>query len=124
MLGLLQNFLVGAGVGTILIMSWYAGKGLWLLYKDLRAAKKNSKEKSDGVSLVAMSHPVEVEHNTMPKIRIGVIEAMNGRILEVSTAMPNNHGHYDWKTEMYVVPEEQKLSEAIALVMLMKGLEK
>lgn len=66
----------------------------------------------------------DVDHNTMPKMRIGVIEAMNGRILEVSTAIPNNHNHYDWKTEMYVVPEEQKLSEAIALVMLMKGLEK
>lgn len=66
----------------------------------------------------------DVDHNTMPKIRIGVIEAMNGRILEVSVATANNHGHYDWKTEMYVVSEEQKLSEAIALVMLMKGLEK
>ena len=66
----------------------------------------------------------EVDHNTMPKMRIGVIEAMNGRILEVMVAVPNSHSHYDWKTEMYVVPEEQKLSEAIALVMLMKGLEK
>ena len=66
----------------------------------------------------------DVAHSTMPKLRVGVIEAINGRILEVATAIPNNHNHYDWKTEMYVVPESQKLSEAIALVMLMKGLEK
>ncbi len=65
-----------------------------------------------------------VDHSTVPRIRVGVIDAMNGRILEVSTAVPNNHNHYDWKTEMYVVPENQKLSEAMSLVMLMKGLEK
>jgi hypothetical protein len=64
------------------------------------------------------------DHNTTPQMRIGFIDAMNGRILEINTAIPNNHNHYDWKTEMYVVPEGQKLSEAIAVVMLMKGLEK
>jgi hypothetical protein len=66
----------------------------------------------------------DVDHNTVPKIRVGVIGAMNGRILEVATSTPNNHNHYDWKMEMYVVPEGQMLSEAIAVVMLMKGLEK
>lgn len=65
------------------------------------------------------------DHNTTPQIRIGFIDAMNGRILEVSTQVPHPHGnHYDWKTEMYVVPEDQKLSEAIATVMLMKGLDR
>jgi hypothetical protein len=62
-------------------------------------------------------------HSTTPKVRVGVIDAMNGRILEVATAT-QTHGHYDWKTDMYVVPEGQKLSEAIATVMLMKGLDK
>jgi hypothetical protein len=65
------------------------------------------------------------DHNTTPQMRVGVIEAMNGRILEVATATQiHGHNHYEWKTEMYVVPEDQKLSEAIAVVMLMKGLEK
>lgn len=63
-------------------------------------------------------------HSATPKVRVGVIDAINGRILEVSTAIPNNHNHYDWKTEMYLVPEGQKLSEAMSLVMLMKGLDK
>jgi hypothetical protein len=76
-----------------------------------------------GVSLGAVVTR-DVDHNTMPKIRIGMIEAMNGKVLEVATAIPNNHGHYDWKTEMYVIPEGQKLSEAVSTVMLMKGLEK
>jgi hypothetical protein len=66
------------------------------------------------------------DHNTTPQMRVGFIEAMNGRILEVSTQIPHPgmSNHYDWKTEMYIVHEDQKLSEAIAVVMLMKGLEK
>ena len=78
-----------------------------------------------GVSLGAVVTR-DVDHNTMPKIRIGVIEAMNGKVLEVATAQMHSgpHQHYDWKTEMYVMPEGQKLSEAISTVMLMKGLEK
>jgi hypothetical protein len=66
------------------------------------------------------------DHSTTPQMRIGFIDAMNGRILEVATQIPHPgaSNHYDWKTEMYVVPEDQKLSEAIATVMLMKGLEK
>lgn len=68
----------------------------------------------------------DVDHNTIPKIRVGVIEAINGKILEIATAHthPGPHQHYEWKTEMYVMPEGQKLSEAISTVMLMKGLEK
>jgi hypothetical protein len=66
------------------------------------------------------------DHSTTPQMRIGFIDAMNGRILEVATQIPHPGvaNHYDWKTEMYVVPEDQKLSEAISTVMLMKGLEK
>jgi|688.fasta_scaffold239529_2 hypothetical protein len=78
-------------------------------------------EKETGLSFAV---PQDVNHSTTPRIRVGVIDAMNGRILEVSTAIPNNHNHYDWKTEMYVISENQKLSEAMSLVMLMKGLEK
>lgn len=68
----------------------------------------------------------DVDHSTTPKLRVGVIEALNGKILEVTTSMPmpNTHSHCDWKTEMYIIPEGQKLSEAIGTVMLMKGLEK
>jgi hypothetical protein len=66
------------------------------------------------------------DHSTTPQMRIGFIDALNGRILEVSTQIPHPgvSNHYDWKTEMYVIPEGQKLSEAISTVMLMKGLEK
>lgn len=128
MLELLKNFAVGATVGAVLVTSWYAGKGLWLFYKDFRTLKKSNKDEETRPqpNLAQLIGGHDVAHDTTPRIRIGVIQAMNGRILEVATAtpIPGPHSHYDWKTEMYVVPEEQKLSEAIALVMLMKGLEK
>ena len=78
---------------------------------------------------IAYEAPVLVkgtDHSTTPQMRIGFIDALNGRILEVSTQIPHPgvSNHYDWKTEMYVIPEGQKLSEAISTVMLMKGLEK
>lgn len=83
-------------------------------------------EEKEGVTLGSAIVSRDADHNTLPKIRIGVVEAINGKILEVATAHvhPGPHQHYDWKTEMYVIPEGQKLSEAVSTVMLMKGLEK
>jgi hypothetical protein len=87
--------------------------------------RKVEVEKSDG-TVLSMAVPQDVSHSTTPQMRIGFIDALNGRILEVSTQIPHPgvSNHYDWKTEMYVIPEGQKLSEAISTVMLMKGLEK
>lgn len=83
-------------------------------------------EDSDGIKLGSPVLLKTADHNTTPQMRIGFIDAMNGRILEVATQVPHPSamGHYDWKTEMYVVPEDQKLSEAISTVMLMKGLDR
>jgi hypothetical protein len=59
--------------------------------------------------------------DTMPTFRIGVMKAMNGRILEVSTYKPNNHGP-DWTTEMFIVPEDQTLTQALTTLLVLKGL--
>ena len=74
MLEAITNGLIGAGVGTVLVMSWYAGKGLWLFYKDFRALKKNRKdeETSPQSNIAQLIGAHEVDHNTMPKMRIGV----------------------------------------------------
>lgn len=106
-----------AGVG---IVCGVAGSTIVHKIQGLKKISAVVKEETD----LSFAVPQDVNHSTTPRIRVGVIDAMNGRILEVSTAIPNNHNHYDWKTEMYVVPENQKLSEAMSLVMLMKGLEK
>ncbi len=91
-----------------------------------KALVEVKEEDDDGVKLGSPVMLKTADHSTTPQMRIGFIDALNGRILEVSTQIPHPgvSNHYDWKTEMYVIPEGQKLSEAISTVMLMKGLEK
>ena len=62
-----------------------------------------------------------VRSDSIPSFRIGVMEAMNGRILEVSTYKPNNHGP-DWTNEMFIVPEDQTLTQALTTLLVLKGL--
>jgi hypothetical protein len=60
--------------------------------------------------------------------RIGIIKTINGGcVLEVGTYKASNGrglGHNDWTYEFYTVGENQKISEAVGIVLLMKGLEK
>lgn len=111
---------IGMVVGWLTLMFCAGFVGAWLT--DLH--RKSRIDKGDALSSsgALLQSP---SYGTTPQIRIGLIDAMNGRIFEVSTPVshPGVSNHYDWKTEMYVVPEDQKLSEAIAVVMLMKGLE-
>ena len=114
---------------SIGMVAWFVGcfivgfGGAWL--KD-RYKKRKAGAESDEISYATPALLKSADHSTTPQMRIGFIDAMNGRILEVSTQIPHPgvSNHYDWKTEMYVVPEDQKLSEAISTVMLMKGLDR
>lgn len=75
----------------------------------------------DSRGLIASIRPEAVRSDSMPSFRIGVMKAMNGRILEVSTYKPNNHGP-DWTNEMFIVPEDQTLTEALTTLLVLKGL--
>ena len=57
-----------------------------------------------------------------PHVRIGTMEVMNGKLLEVTTYKPNPHGP-DWTTTYWVM-DDSPLAEQIATVLVMKGLEK
>ena len=61
------------------------------------------------------------EPNAVPHTRIGIIQGMNSRILEISTYDERSG---DWSYEYFVVQEEQKLNDAISTVLLMKGLNR
>lgn len=64
------------------------------------------------------------EHNKTPNFRIGLIKSVNSwNVLEIGTYKQNSRGHGDWEYEFYVVEPNQKLSEALAIVMTMKGME-
>jgi hypothetical protein len=65
------------------------------------------------------------EQNKTPNFRIGLIKSVNSwNVLEIGTYAVTNRGHGDWTYEFYVVEPDQKLSEALSVVMTMKGLEK
>lgn len=71
------------------------------------------------------SRPQSVSSNATPVIRLGLVIGLNGRMLEV--ALPNpKKGSYgeDWIYEYYFLGENQKISDAVALLMVMKGVEK
>ena len=53
--------------------------------------------------------------------RLGVINAANGRILEMSTFKRNPHGP-DWTSELFIVPDDQTLAECISTILTVKGL--
>jgi hypothetical protein len=57
---------------------------------------------------------------TRPRFVVGVVEALNGKMLEVSTYKPNPHGP-DWTTEYWIM-DSSPLAEQIALIMVMKGM--
>jgi hypothetical protein len=86
-------------------------------------ARKKHKTKSE---LFAVTERDTSNHNVSPEIMVKLINAANGKLLEISTkkAINISHNHFEWEHEMYIVQEGQKLSEAVAMVMLMKGLEK
>ncbi len=68
--------------------------------------------------------PVTVSSRTSdstPTCRIGIMKAINGRILEVATYKHNPNGP-DWTTEMFIVPEDQTVTQALTTLLVLKGL--
>jgi hypothetical protein len=49
--------------------------------------------------------------------------AMNGKVIEIRTYQPQNRGP-DWKTEYYVVPDGERLTDAVTILLMAKNLEK
>lgn len=56
-----------------------------------------------------------------PKVRVAVMDVMNGKLLEVQSYQRNSHGP-DWKSEYYILDESRPLAEQIAVVMTMRGM--
>lgn len=92
----------------------------WLLNGIMKWVWDFNREGRRGGAVLALC---EESSNATPKLRIGIVQGMNGRVLEVSTHKPNPHGS-DWTYEFFVLQEDQKVSDAVAMVLLMKGLDK
>jgi hypothetical protein len=85
-----------------------------LMNKELRAREQ----------LAYATQDIQVEEavdKPKPKVRIAVMDVMNGKLLEVASYQRNSHGP-DWKTEYYILDESRPLAEQIAVVMTMRGM--
>lgn len=88
----------------------------WLFKDEIEAQRKRDRE---GISI--SSTVEEAVDKPKPKVRIAVMEVMNGKMLEVLSYQRNNHGP-DWKTEYYILEEGRPLAEQVAVVMTMRGM--
>ena len=75
-------------------------------------------EQSQGI--LATRSPSELRAES--DVKFGVINALNGKIIEISTYKHNPNGP-DWTHQCYIVKDEETLAEAMATVITLKGLE-
>ena len=57
-----------------------------------------------------------------PTFRLGVVNAMNGKAIEISTFKRNPNGP-DWTSQLFLVPEHQTLAEAITMILVLKNIK-
>jgi hypothetical protein len=53
---------------------------------------------------------------------LSIVNAINGRIIEIGSHRPNPHGP-DWTFEHFIVPDGEPLEPAITTILLMKGMK-
>lgn len=56
-----------------------------------------------------------------PIVRINLHHAMNGKILEIATQHPSRQ--HDWVITNYIVTEGENLTEALAMLLIAKGIK-
>lgn len=67
--------------------------------------------------------PTQPESMQSGDFRIAVKNALNGKVLEISTYKPNPRGS-DWTNELFVVAQGESLKDALTMLLLLKGLDK
>ena len=77
---------------------------------------------SDGI---ALSTRADVESSPEQGAQIHISEAMNGRVLTIRTYKPNNpqYGN-NWVSELYVLKDDESLTEALTMLLTLKGIDK
>jgi len=72
---------------------------------------------------IRTSDPVEVRPED--QVNIAINSAMNGRVLTIRTYQPSkNHSRSDWVNELYVLKDGESLTEALTMLLMMKGIDK
>jgi hypothetical protein len=118
----MNDFVFSAIIGAT---SWLVGSFVWGLVEEWKKRKANNIRERLAYHGTALATPqVSSFGKVEPQVRIGTMQALNGRLLEVATTTLNRHGDRDYVVEHYIIDETKPLSEEIAVVMLMKGMSK
>jgi hypothetical protein len=64
-----------------------------------------------------------VEQSQEPGVQISINSAINGRVLTLRTYQPTRNNRSDWLTELYIVKDGESLTEALTMLLLMKGVD-
>ena len=75
-----------------------------------------------GKQSLATASP-DIETAEPNNFNMTVLSAMNGKVIQIRTYQPQQRGP-DWRTEYYVVPEGERLSDAVTMLLMAKNLEK
>ena len=57
-------------------------------------------------------------------VNLRILKAMNGKAIEIRTYTKNPHGGHNQLIQLYIVPEDVRLTDAITHVLAIKALEK
>lgn len=66
----------------------------------------------------------EVEVATPGDFNMSFFQAMNGKVIQIRTYAPHKNPGPDWKTEYYIVPDGERITDALAVLMIAKNLDK
>ncbi len=71
-----------------------------------------------------LARAMEVDSAPQDQTGISISNAINGKVLTLRTYQPSkNHSRSDWVTELYIVPEGESLTEALTMLLMMRGVK-
>ena len=71
-----------------------------------------------------LARAMEVDSAPQDQTGISISNAINGKVLTLRTYQPSkNHNRSDWVTELYLVPEGESLTEALTMLLMMRGIK-
>ena len=77
-----------------------------------------------GPPTLRMNEISTAEQSQESGVQIAINSAINGRVLTLRTYQPSSKHHTrDWLTELYIVKDGESLTEALTMLLLMKGID-
>lgn len=93
----------------------------WFKKKFLEWSKEAWESERQAQGIMKSSEVLQTDPSEPPKMRFAIQQAINGKFIEVVSYKTNQQRGHNCVTEYYLVPEGKKVSEALTMLMLLKG---